>query len=140
MNAGNHTQKKKQKGPMLLLEDEENLPYTDPNDHYHIGKSTKYKLNIYQWPDEELEQDIVYKVRLRLLHSISDNCRIRIGIKNCWIISWPVSMDMTYSTAMNMFSATKSEAPSSWTMKLYTNTRFYGSIILPTTFDVIKIL
>ncbi|KAF8322961.1 hypothetical protein F5887DRAFT_1086897 [Amanita rubescens] len=66
MNAANHPvntqQNKKRKGPILLLEDEEKLPYTDPNDHYHIGKSTKYKLNIYQWPDEELlEQDFVYK-------------------------------------------------------------------------------
>ena len=84
MNADNHVvntqQKKKRKGPMLLLEDEEKLPYTDPNDHYHIGKSMKYKLNIYQWPDEELEQDFVYKVRSRLPQSIFDEHRIRIGI------------------------------------------------------------
>ncbi|KAF8675505.1 hypothetical protein AX14_005100, partial [Amanita brunnescens Koide BX004] len=50
-----------QKGPMLLFEDEEKLPYMDPNAHYHIGSSTKFKLNIFQWPDEELEQDIAYK-------------------------------------------------------------------------------
>ena len=47
---------------------------------------------------------------------------------------------MTYSTAMNMFSVMQSVAALSWTMKLFTDTKFYGSIILLTTFDAIKIL
>jgi hypothetical protein len=68
----NGRQKKKRKGPMLGLEADKKLPFTDPNDHYHIGKSTKFKLNVYQWPDEELEQDFVYKVRLMFFERYFD--------------------------------------------------------------------
>lgn len=64
------TARNKRTEPMLLFQDEEKLPYTDPNAHYHIGKSTKYKLNIYQWPDEELAQDVAYKVSIMYLPSL----------------------------------------------------------------------
>ena len=72
-NQVSSQQKKNRKGAMLGLEDHEKLPYTDPNDHYHIGKSTKFKLNIYEWPGKELEQDFVYKVRLMLFSCILMN-------------------------------------------------------------------
>ena len=51
-------------GPMLRLEDEENLPYTRPEAQYHIAGDTKYRLNIYQWPDDDMANDIAYKVSL----------------------------------------------------------------------------
>ena len=86
MNATQHQvnsqQKKNGKGQMLGLEDHRKLPYTDPNDHYHIGKSTKFKLNIYEWPDKELEQDFVYKVRLMFFCHILTNAEAGLVSKS----------------------------------------------------------
>ncbi|KIL54289.1 hypothetical protein M378DRAFT_19051 [Amanita muscaria Koide BX008] len=53
--------KRRRKRSMLDVEDEENLPYTDPEVHYHISSDKKDKVNIYSWLDEELEEDIAYK-------------------------------------------------------------------------------
>ena len=49
---------------MLRFEDEEHLPHSKPEARYHIANDTKYKLNIFQWPDDELANDIAYKVSL----------------------------------------------------------------------------
>ena len=51
-------------GPTPHLDDEEHLPYTRPEARYHIADDTKCRLSIYQWPDNELENDVAYKVSL----------------------------------------------------------------------------
>ena len=56
--------KRRRKEPVLDFEDEERLPYTNPEVHYHISSDTKEKINIYLWPDEELEKDVAYKVSM----------------------------------------------------------------------------
>jgi hypothetical protein len=55
--------RKVQKDPLLLFEDEDMLPFVNPDDRYHIAGDKKMKLNVYQWPDKELlDRDVAYKV------------------------------------------------------------------------------
>jgi hypothetical protein len=55
--------RKVQKDPMLLFEDEDKVPFANPDDHYHVALDEKMKLNVYQWPDKELsERNAAYKV------------------------------------------------------------------------------
>lgn len=55
--------RKVQKDPLLLFEDEDTLPFANPDDRYHIAGDEKMKLNVYQWPDKELsDRDAAYKV------------------------------------------------------------------------------
>jgi hypothetical protein len=55
--------RKVQKDPLLLFEDEDTLPFVNPDDRYHIAGDKKMKLNVYQWPDKELsDRDAAYKV------------------------------------------------------------------------------
>ncbi|KAG1838714.1 hypothetical protein DFJ58DRAFT_733659 [Suillus subalutaceus] len=35
--------------PALRFEDSQPLPYSDPQNHYHISTSTRYHINIYKW-------------------------------------------------------------------------------------------
>jgi hypothetical protein len=58
-----------QNGPTLRFEDEEHLPHTKPEAQYHIADDTKHKLNIYQWPDNELANNIAYKVSFLFIYS-----------------------------------------------------------------------
>lgn len=51
------------RGPMLQFEDEETLPATDPERHYHISSDTKFKLNIQRWVIEH-ENDMAFRVCL----------------------------------------------------------------------------
>jgi hypothetical protein len=55
--------RKVQKDPLLLFEDDDTLPFVNPDDCYHIAGNKKMKLNVYQWPDKELlDRDAAYKV------------------------------------------------------------------------------
>ena len=70
--AGQASGSKRGQNEMIpRLDDEERLPYTRPEARYHIANDTKYKLNIYQWPDDKLANDVAYKVSFILISMLA---------------------------------------------------------------------
>ncbi|KIL66687.1 hypothetical protein M378DRAFT_63514, partial [Amanita muscaria Koide BX008] len=50
-------QKNQTQANLYLDAETEDLPATDPTCHYHMASSTKNRLNIRQWPGEDLDDD-----------------------------------------------------------------------------------